>query len=614
MQQKASLTAQLNIFWLINCLLYFAVLLHYFSYVDSQDFSFDYYVFLSLSQAGFVTWICLILLPVLIYQLSFKKLNLLIITFFFGTIILFLVLLDQFIYSQYHLHLNWTLIQMVLSPARTQIFSLTIGEQVFFFLVFFAVGLLQYYLLKLSNAGKKLQNNIFIFLQAVFFLLFIVMQSIHVWADAVYEPKILSTTELIPWFHGATAKRFLARHHWVDANNMPAGVASFGKKNINYPLHSLNIKALDTKFNIVMIVLDAWRADSFAKKITPNVAAFSENASIYHQHFSGGNNTRAGIFSLFYSIGPNEFESFYKMGRGPVLFEVLAKQGYKSGAYTSASAVNPPFHRTVFVDLPDFRPTMAGNDSVERDRNITAKFNAFIRKSSKSRQPFFGFVFYDSAHAYNYPPDFKPLFQPSERISHLSFQSDEQMLLARNQYNNALNFIDRLVGEILVTLQQQSLLDKTIVIITADHGEEFNDNQSGFWGHNGNFTRAQTQVPLIIYWPNQRKQQHINYPTSHYDIIPTLLSKALGVTNKVKDYSLGIMLDDKRQRQIILMGSYNNTAIYSPSRQQFAVTNALGYFQMQDARGKVLKNTALDANMIGLAYQQMRHFLLPRKL
>jgi hypothetical protein len=47
-------------------------------------------------------------------------------------------------------------------------------------------------------------------------------------------------------------------------------------------------------------------------------------------------------------------------------------------------------------------------------------------------------------------------------------------------------------------LDKYDIDDNTIVIITADHGQEFNENKLNFWGHNGNFTKYQTQVPLII--------------------------------------------------------------------------------------------------------------------
>ncbi|WP_306686870.1 sulfatase-like hydrolase/transferase [Candidatus Coxiella mudrowiae] len=60
------------------------------------------------------------------------------------------------------------------------------------------------------------------------------------------------------------------------------------------------------------------------------------------------------------------------------------------------------------------------------------------------------------------------------------------MLLTRypylNRYRNAAHFDDALVGQVLQALKGHQLLKNTIVIITADHGEEFNENHQNYWG------------------------------------------------------------------------------------------------------------------------------------
>ena len=82
------------------------------------------------------------------------------------------------------------------------------------------------------------------------------------------------------------------------------------------------------------------------------------------------------------------------------------------------------------------------------------------------------------------------------------------------------------------------ILDSTIVVITGDHGEEFNDNKANYWGHTGNFTEYQTQVPMIIYVPWE-KPRRVDTVTAHVDIPPTLLQEGLGCDQDVRDYSNG---------------------------------------------------------------------------
>ena len=67
-------------------------------------------------------------------------------------------------------------------------------------------------------------------------------------------------------------------------------------------------------------------------------------------------------------------------------------------------------------------------------------------------------------------------------------------------------------------------MENTIVIVTSDHGEEFNDNHAGWWGHSGNFTRYQTQVPLVFYFPG-RAPRRVTQMTAHVDVPTTLLEE-----------------------------------------------------------------------------------------
>lgn len=102
---------------------------------------------------------------------------------------------------------------------------------------------------------------------------------------------------------------------------------------------------------------------------------------------------------------------------------------------------------------------------------------------------------------------------------------DPAPYLAR--YKNSVRYADNLIQKVLDYLEEKHLLDETIVVISSDHGDEFNDNKLNFWGHGGNFTDAQIKVPLVIHWPG-KKPANIEYMTSHLDLVPTLLPEVLG--------------------------------------------------------------------------------------
>ena len=104
-----------------------------------------------------------------------------------------------------------------------------------------------------------------------------------------------------------------------------------------------------------------------------------------------------------------------------------------------------------------------------------------------------------------------------------------------------------------------------IIVIGADHGEEFNDNKKNFWGHNGNFTTYQARVPLVILWPGKQAEE-VGYRTSMLDIAPTLLTDALGCENPIEDYSSGASLWRDSKRKFVFGSNYSNDAFIEPER------------------------------------------------
>lgn len=123
---------------------------------------------------------------------------------------------------------------------------------------------------------------------------------------------------------------------------------------------------------------------------------------------------------------------------------------------------------------------------------------------------------------------------------------------------NAIYYDDYLLGKLLGYLKKSNSLKNTIIIITADHGEEF--YEEGNFGHNSAFTEYQLKVPLVMYMP-EKGHKEIEYMTSHLDIVPTLM-KELGVINKPSDYSLGKNMLRKTGRKYIVACTWDSCAIY----------------------------------------------------
>ena len=100
-------------------------------------------------------------------------------------------------------------------------------------------------------------------------------------------------------------------------------------------------------------------------------------------------------------------------------------------------------------------------------------------------------------------------------------------------------------------------MDKTIIVITGDHGEEF--FESGYYGHNTTFSPWQAQVPFILYVPGL-KPHNVDRLTSHLDLAPTMLS-LIGIRTDPSYYSQGLSLLEEKEHPYVVISGWNTFAM-----------------------------------------------------
>ena len=103
------------------------------------------------------------------------------------------------------------------------------------------------------------------------------------------------------------------------------------------------------------------------------------------------------------------------------------------------------------------------------------------------------------------------------------------------------------------------MLENSVVVVTGDHGQEFNENKKNFWGHGSDFSNAQVHVPFIYYYPGNTPEVYA-HRTSHYDVVPTVMKRVLGVKNPAGDYSMGCDLFTPERPPYHLAGDPQNYA------------------------------------------------------
>jgi membrane-anchored protein YejM (alkaline phosphatase superfamily) len=388
----------------------------------------------------------------------------------------------------------------------------------------------------------------------------------YAWADAHYQVNITQESVHFPFYRPLTGKRVLRKFGVAQFEQGPA-VPSHGNRALSYPSQPLECTP-QHRPNVLLIVVDAWRGDHLAPQFTPNIFALASESLRFEHHVSGGNVTRFGVFSMFYGLSGNYWWPVLAHQTPPVLMTELRRQDYDFKILASSPLVQPEFDRTLFSGVEGLRLKTPGDTPHERDRRVVADMIEFLSDPARARKPFFGFLWLNSVHSYAIPPDYPLRFHPSwNEVNHLALGPGFDRTPFLNRYRNALHFVDAEVGRVLDTLRSNSLADDTLLIVTSDHGEEFNDTGKNYWGHNGNFSPYQVRVPLLVRGAGWPRGGVVPYMTSHNDLAPSILTDALGCTTPSAAYSLGWPLrQTEGRRDFLVVVDYNDVGLYEQDR------------------------------------------------
>jgi hypothetical protein len=421
---------------------------------------------------------------------------------------------------------------------------------------------------------------------------------VYLWADARYYVPVTSFTHYLPLLHRLKASALIAKlanRDQVFAQGLTAAADRAASAVLRYPLAPLACTGPTPTPNVLVIVIDAMRADSLTPEVAPRLSAFAEHAIRFEHHVSGGNASRGGMFSLFYGLPPTYWDDFASLVRPAVLMDLFQRRGYQLGLFVAAplnGAVG--LERTAFARVPNLRLRTQG-DGYERDRVLTDDWYAWLQRRDAAR-PFFGFLYYDAAQQQRAPEADRRLFPRPPGASR------QQAKYA--DYRAAVHYADALAGEVIDDLERRGLLEHTVLVVTSDHGTEFDESGQGFAGHGTAFSAFQLRTPFLLRWPG-RPAGRVVRRTSHNDVAPTLLLHLFGCTNPPSDYSSGHDLFSDAQWDWIIAASYDDFALVEPDR--VTVVGRTGYFEIRDGDYRVLPGR-IRADVLGAAMHEMSRF------
>lgn len=511
---------------------------------------------------------------------------------------------DAKVFELYRFHISYAMIDLFFNAGGEVIeLSTDTWISIVFQIAFCAFYSAIMLTLAMFCAYRGIKARIFVILALICYL---IANLIHAYSSAKQVFPIVELQNRIPVYYPLTMNSKLVRWGIVDpSKNKETRIEIAAQGIFDYPKEPLYyFDNAREPFNVLLLVVDTLRYDMITEQIMPNTWSFAQDAWVYKNHYSASNSTRGGIFGLFYGIPASYWSLAYSTGTPASISSAVKDRSYAYGIFSSANLYMPEFNSTVFSNVPDLRINSKGNDAIERDLDAIKDFKSFISNLSED-QKFFSFIFLDNVHSYAYPNDFKLRFEPSHAINHLELNKDTDRTPLFNHYKNSVAYADTNIKSILDILTEYGYDQNTIVIITADHGEEFNDTKDNYWGHNSNFTDYQVKIPFIMKWPGKGANV-VETLSCAYDVSATILPRVLGVRNPTKDFSIGSDLFDLPERKYVISGSYLDNAVIESER--IVILNRFGLLEFKDKNYRDSQDTSRNGNIFD-AIKIMSYYL-----
>lgn len=312
--------------------------------------------------------------------------------------------------------------------------------------------------------------------------------------------------------------------------------------------------------NLLWIVVESFRFDAISAEGTPYLFGHREEFQLRldRNHWSGGNATRAGVFTMFTGVAAYHANAFRKARLRFPFLTLLAEDGYRirigKGSYFNFGGLRP--------FLPP-ETILAQNDVLPLAEGDRAMVDAFLLdyEGRKSAAPSLDVLTFESSHwPYEYPAG-HAVFEPAPQRLGISdyLLPEAQVRRIHNRYGNSCHFVDSEIARVLERLRRSGALEHTVVIVTGDHGEEFRER--GQLAHAGGMNDFQGRVPLWIHFPGDAVGPITgNQLTTGLDIVPTLLD-FLGFREDVLRTQGTSLLEPSTPRPLIMLAEQG---IYFP--------------------------------------------------
>lgn len=300
--------------------------------------------------------------------------------------------------------------------------------------------------------------------------------------------------------------------------------------------------------NVVLVTIDTLRADRLGTHgcpmpTSPNIDALAADAVVFENALATAPATGPSLASLLtgtygssHGVARNNLTRVFT---GTTLAEILRGHGYRTMA-RNANPVADTFARR-FDDSampPDLVEVVAGK---QRGARVVQAAERLL--DSPVGEPFFLWLHVMDPHGPYLPPaGYRSTFDPAA----YRLAGDEDLLVSKNnygrhvlpryqivdaerapaeyraRYDGEIRYADEQVGAIVTALRTRGLWGRTVLILSADHGESLGEHDY-YFQHGQSVTDDLLHVPLIISAPGLPRGRRIAATVSLIDVVATVL-------------------------------------------------------------------------------------------
>lgn len=314
---------------------------------------------------------------------------------------------------------------------------------------------------------------------------------------------------------------------------------------------------------MVVILVDTLRADhlgcyGYGRETSPNIDRLAREGVLFERAYTSSTFTGEAVGALFSGVWPMENpqgSGWYARpdpGRDawPAFFR---RAGYATGHFANSPIMNTPGFNEGFDQFSCLVQTFGVSGAGPQ---LTKRALEFMEQQRE--RPFSLYLHYMDPHApYDPPEEYyrrfsdKAMDDPAHHVDDFMGNlaalrregfgpGDPRFENLMTKYDAEIAFTDESIGDLMAGMEKLGLTGNTIVVLLADHGEEFLEH--GYMDHAWNLFEETLRVPLLFWWPGQLTPGRVEEAASTVAVLPTLLA-LIGATPEGRDFSLPPLFD-----------------------------------------------------------------------